>query len=214
MDKCPYCKAELKKTPQRKTKCKACGKFIYAKRSPSEETKRLVTEEDALKIDREWKDYHLENERKRILSNYNKEQSDYENVFNHLKAKTGREPSLNEIEIEFLNELISLTTDPNKLANWYGRIAWNLYQEDQDCREFQKKQFLYQLKNIMKAGIKEVEVIGPIDDITCWYCKAINNKIFKVEEIADNLPIPGSCECYIYNEEFPYCRSVLVGNFN
>lgn len=49
-NKCPYCKEEIIKFPTRKTKCKSCGKYYYAKRLPNENKKRIVTEKEAEQI--------------------------------------------------------------------------------------------------------------------------------------------------------------------
>ena len=54
-DVCPSCHAALAKRPQRKTKCKACGVFIYCKSRPQDRVKVLVTEADAAEIEEQWK---------------------------------------------------------------------------------------------------------------------------------------------------------------
>lgn len=51
---CPYCGESLEKIPARKTKCKACGQFMYVKSTPENRTKRLMTEAQALAAEEQW----------------------------------------------------------------------------------------------------------------------------------------------------------------
>ena len=50
---CPYCHANLKKIPGRKTKCPHCGNFMYVRSKP-DNTRVVVTQGEAEKIDEEW----------------------------------------------------------------------------------------------------------------------------------------------------------------
>lgn len=50
---CPYCTASLAKEPQRKTKCKACGQFIFVRRLPPDWVPHVFTEEGAAEVDRQ-----------------------------------------------------------------------------------------------------------------------------------------------------------------
>lgn len=51
---CPTCSAPLHKVPQRKTKCKACGEFIYNKYTPDDRTRRLMTQAQADAAEAAW----------------------------------------------------------------------------------------------------------------------------------------------------------------
>lgn len=51
---CPSCGGALLKMPQRKTKCKHCGEFMYVRSSPVESRKSLVTQRQADAIDAAW----------------------------------------------------------------------------------------------------------------------------------------------------------------
>ncbi len=51
---CPSCGAQLGKVPQRKTKCKACGDFIYNKYTPDNPTRRLMNQAQAAAAEAEW----------------------------------------------------------------------------------------------------------------------------------------------------------------
>jgi DNA-directed RNA polymerase subunit RPC12/RpoP len=54
MPACPYCSRELQKVPTRKSRCPHCGKTIFVKRGPDEIVKRLVTEDEAQRIEQAW----------------------------------------------------------------------------------------------------------------------------------------------------------------
>lgn len=51
---CPYCASPLPKMPARKTKCKACGQFMYVKSSPDNRQKRLMTKAQAAAAEAAW----------------------------------------------------------------------------------------------------------------------------------------------------------------
>ena len=52
--KCPSCGGELKKVPQRKTKCTHCGAYMFVRSTPNDPTRRLVTEAAAEAIEQAW----------------------------------------------------------------------------------------------------------------------------------------------------------------
>ena len=51
---CPSCGVQLPKVPQRKTKCKACGDFIYNKYTPDDPTRRLMNQAQADAAELAW----------------------------------------------------------------------------------------------------------------------------------------------------------------
>ena len=55
---CPSCKAPLAKMPQRKTKCKACGAFIFIKSTPDNRERRLMTQAQADAAEQAWSDHY------------------------------------------------------------------------------------------------------------------------------------------------------------
>jgi len=52
---CPYCAKPLEKMPGRKTKCPFCANFMYVRTRPADKKRVIVTEQDATKIDEQWK---------------------------------------------------------------------------------------------------------------------------------------------------------------
>lgn len=53
-DICPHCGGRFERPPQRKTRCKLCGEFVFVKYRPTDSVRRLVTEARAFEIEREW----------------------------------------------------------------------------------------------------------------------------------------------------------------
>jgi hypothetical protein len=52
---CPYCDEILPKVPERKTKCKNCGRFYFRRNRPDARYDyKIVTEEEAKEIDALW----------------------------------------------------------------------------------------------------------------------------------------------------------------
>lgn len=52
---CPYCAKTLDKMPGRKTKCPFCANYMYVRTRPADKKRVVVTEQDAAKIDEQWK---------------------------------------------------------------------------------------------------------------------------------------------------------------
>jgi len=107
--KCPYCNVVLPKFPGAKTKCKACGKYYYARRRPSTMKKSIVTEEELSVVEKEWETYFLA-------------KPEYISAKKELERLLNREPSFYEIK-SWVNEKISLgkeqealKSDPNFIA--------------------------------------------------------------------------------------------------
>ena len=67
---CPSCKASLEKMPQRKTKCKVCGEYIFVKSTPNNRENRLMTENQAEAAEKAWAQYHEPNMRPAPLEIY------------------------------------------------------------------------------------------------------------------------------------------------
>lgn len=62
---CPSCDQALKKVPQRKTKCPACGEFIWVRTRPEDHQQVLTTAAQAAELDKAWAVHH---ERQRLIS--------------------------------------------------------------------------------------------------------------------------------------------------
>ena len=124
---CPYCNKTLAKIPGAKTKCPHCDNFMFVCTRPKDNTRIIVTENNADKIDEEWSivngthdSFVAEKE------NYAKEKEILRKRFG------GKEPSENDIKWGLLNkELIEHATSGN----------WGLYRNTkfQMAKQLQKE---------------------------------------------------------------------------
>ena len=107
---CPYCGAVLKRKPARKTKCKACGNFMYVRTRPADNQKILVTEAQREQVEEQWaiaSGYHAE---------FLAEKENRERVRADLARRFGCQPSENDVQWAILNqELLDHSRD-----NYWG----------------------------------------------------------------------------------------------
>jgi hypothetical protein len=112
---CPYCGTVLAKKPQRKTKCKDCGNYIYVRTRPSDNQPVSLTEEQVDQIEEQWSIVNG------VHEEWLAERKDYEDTKARLTVKYGREPGKNDIRW-------------NQLSNASLRHAqqrdWGLYRND------------------------------------------------------------------------------------
>lgn len=200
---CPYCKAELDKFPERKTKCKSCGYFYYAKRSPGEEDKRIVTEREANDIELQWSKHYEDLELERILELYGKSRDD-------IQEYTGM--NNNQIEMKFLEQQIENSTSDNELSNLYGRLSRLFAIEDLDPKKLEAASVFHQVKHFESIGIHEVVVMAQIDRFTCPYCSTLNRKVFATSTLISDQIIPGNCTCKRHGGTYPSTSCQIVAN--
>lgn len=94
---CPYCTTALNKKPDKKTKCLACGNYIFVRTRPTDRERVLVTESQAEQIKAQWAlvngvyDQHLA------------EKQTYDEHREELKNHFGIMPSDNDVKWSILN---------------------------------------------------------------------------------------------------------------
>jgi len=88
--KCPYCRHELEKIPQRKTKCPFCKQFMYIRTLPKTRERVLVSEQRKKEIDEEW--YLSE-----MMERYSISKEEYEATKSRLAEKFKCQPRNNDI---------------------------------------------------------------------------------------------------------------------
>jgi len=95
---CPYCNDHLDKKPAQKKQCPHCGKYIYVRTRPQDNTKVLVTDEQVEVIEEQWSivngthDEYLASKQKT------------EAVRSQLAKQFGAAPSENDVKWSLLNE--------------------------------------------------------------------------------------------------------------
>lgn len=51
---CPSCLTEFHQRPKRKTRCKACGAYVYARTRPFDNSSVLLSEADTVELEKDW----------------------------------------------------------------------------------------------------------------------------------------------------------------
>ncbi len=51
---CPYCRQALSKIPDKKTKCRHCGEFMFVRTRPEDGARVVATKAEADRIDSDW----------------------------------------------------------------------------------------------------------------------------------------------------------------
>jgi len=123
---CPYCCFQFLRMPTRKRKCPSCHNLVYVKTRPSNRQKQLVTESQAVTIDREWKKYHDENYLARKLSQYGATEEERRTVETELTKQFGFAPKLGDVLWRIANNRIvaaSAQSDWQTLCQTYWLMA-------------------------------------------------------------------------------------------
>ncbi len=74
---CPSCQAALPQMPQRKTRCKACGQFMYVRSTPDDRTRRLMTEAQMQASEAAWRAHGAAELTHREVQTYGRVAGDY-----------------------------------------------------------------------------------------------------------------------------------------
>lgn len=112
---CPYCKGVLKKVPGAKTKCPHCGEYMYVRTSPTDNTRKVVTKQEADKIAEDWAI---------VSGTHDQFVADKEHVEqerSRLRSKFGNEPAERDVQWGILNK---------NLLKHARNGDWGLYRND------------------------------------------------------------------------------------
>ena len=159
---CPYCNKELPKMPSRKTKCKNCGNFYFARTRLSDRKKVVLTEEEAKIIEEQWMEQNAVDE---FNKEYLEVKEDYDEVKRFLTSQTGREPRDYDILWATYNRLLAKHAE---LFNWgiYRNIRFKMAQ-----LLIREKRFKQALESLLE--ICYLDINGPVN------CGKIDWELFK-----------------------------------
>jgi len=110
---CPYCGYTLEREPVRKRRCVTCGNYIYVRTTPIDGARVIVTEEEAVQIEKQWQHYNQEKEREELESD-----PEYGQMKAELAAERGAEPSVEDIRWALANR---------RLLQHARNGSWGLY---------------------------------------------------------------------------------------
>ncbi len=96
---CPHCNGELKRFPQRKTKCPCCDRVIYSRSRPLDRKKVLLNDDESLLVEEEWAAFNRHQHLLRIVSAIIPEDPEpvLSRACDEIIASYGGEPTVEEI---------------------------------------------------------------------------------------------------------------------
>ena len=201
---CPYCGYDLKIMPQRKKKCPACTKPIYIKYTPDNRTKRLMTEEQANKAEKQWDLHGLRQSSIDILSMFGLDESEIE--------KQRAMGDKNDDEAVF--SIVSQVTMSNKynlhdLKMAYLILASLASKTGKPFRSF--KLAAYHCELLCYKGtngvVKNVEISNHDDKNACVECQNSKGKIYSIDDALKLMPLPcRKCTCVGVNGQIGFCN--------
>jgi hypothetical protein len=182
---CPNCNVVLAKTPTRKTNCPSCKKPIYLKYAPGEDKseKRLMTEKQAMKVDKAWGVRFSDNEAKNTALNCGVELA-YLATLVHKKTSNP-----NDILYHGLQAYALTLTDWQRLSfinHVLGSLALKRGKKN-DAKDFFKVSFassVERYKESYQVLGKGALVINSKGTRSCESCISCHDKTFTFNESA------------------------------
>jgi len=108
---CPYCSVGLDKMPGRKIKCPHCGRSILVRTKPGDKKRVVITEKDAVEIERQWQSKQID----RGFEEYLQSKKEFAECKTLLAKKSGGEPSDGDVFWALYNDQLQKYSEDN---NW------------------------------------------------------------------------------------------------
>lgn len=210
---CPYCKKKLPKMPKRKSNCPFCGEAMWLLREPGMQIKLLMTAERAKEVLEAWAQVYKRTLKQKVEWLGVTDKS-IEEIKNELREKFKTEPGEHDIIWRIYNEELLKATDYQDKKIIYYYMARELNEEKLDARNVLEYMHECDLRKIMQAEIKKVEVRTFIDD-RCEKCKSINGIVMDINEALTSKFLPHKdCEYFEDDSPYPLCRAMYVSHFD
>jgi len=177
---CPHCSVNLEPVPQRKTKCRACGKDIYVRTDPFDKQKTYyLKHEDALSLDMV-RDLQIG-----------------EKLFFHAKSKALNNQSLSDIVWGLVNLEKQKAASKNNwqtISSITRRQARHLYETGREYFHVEQAAMKEELQGALAQGVTTVKVMSSRDDRTCEKCKSQDGMVLTIKEAIEKMPLPVKCD--------------------
>jgi hypothetical protein len=181
---CPSCRARLEKVPQRKTKCKACGDFIYNKYTPDDPTRRLMNQAQADAAEAAWA-WH--SARAAVLQIANAHGIEEAKAVAALHAADG----------DLKRATRSLFHRSAMLGDRDAVLQMMSSSEGEDRERWQMLLIEMNLAKLASQGIRSAQLSsGGAKDRLCPVCRALDQTIISVHAGARAV-IPENCTCRV-----------------
>lgn len=187
---CPTCQHVLETMPKARRKCPACRNWIYLKRRPSEEQRRLVTAEEAKHIEEEWQKHYL------TLSKEDRRQADQ------------RWGELNRQSLEAASR-----GDWGTVSSSSFEMAFQLWKEGKSFFHVLQESRRSELESYKSTGVRKVRILTAGEGNACPICQSLDKKIFTIDQALNEMPIPvTACTTDLgeFGQQRGWCRCIYV----
>ncbi len=148
---CPYCGVELKKVPGAATRCPDCHQTMYVRTDKRDQTRRVVTEEQADRIDDAREAMAMGD-----LARYDRRVRE---TNDRLRVRFGHEPAYRDVRWSMLNE-DQLTHQARRDYGLYRNTLWKMMEELDRSGPSKQRQALEYALNIFYIDQCEPNNLG------------------------------------------------------
>lgn len=193
---CPNCGITLKREPQRKAKCQACGQPIFVKYPPSDRKKRLMTAAQAAVVDAAWLDYHQDN---RITEFCRLWGVDEAALRTGIHETGGNVDGVMETELRYI---LATSPDLNARAMAASTLATAEGRRGGDFVPMLREHARLTLLRLPRQVIKRVEIRAG----RCVRSSQLAGRVLTIEQALQEMPIPDpQCEAKSRDGRAGYC---------
>lgn len=205
---CPYCSYQFPVMPQRKGSCPSCHKMIYVWYSTLQNMKKLVTEEEAFKIEREISEhiekYELLNKQEMIEKSEDEVKMIQEELMENDPTFT-----LDDAYFYLLNNKIKKSRSNSEKAQLFYLKALLLDSSGKDFTEDLVESRRLELMHLKTHEfVRKVQIISNPD--SCKVCKADSDKVLSIEEALKLMPLPHKSCTRPFHSEKGFCRCTYL----
>jgi hypothetical protein len=205
---CPYCSYQFPVMPQKKGSCPSCHKMIYVWYSTLQNMKKLVTEEEAMKIEREISEhiekYELLNKQEMI-----EETEDEVKMLQEELMEKDPTFTLDDAYFYLLNNKIKKSRSNSEKAQLFYLKALLLDSSGKDFIEDLVEARRLELLHLKTHEfVKQVQIISNPD--SCKVCKADADKILSIDDALKAMPLPHKSCTRPFHSEKGFCRCTYL----
>lgn len=209
---CPYCSQPLLSMPHRRTTCPSCHKTIYVWYSTTQNMKKLVTEEEARRIEKEISEHIERYEFLNKQDTLEKSEDEVKKVQARLK-ESDPTVTLDDAYLYLLDSKIKSSRNDGEKSRLYYLKALMLDNAGKDFQNELSESRKFELINLMHHGfVKKVQIITNPD--SCDSCKKDSDKIMEIDEALKQMPLPHKdCHRTLYSlKGFCRCTYLIVND--
>jgi hypothetical protein len=209
---CPYCSFQFPVIPQRRGPCPSCNKMIYVWYSTTQNMKKLVTEEDAHRIEKEISQHIEQYELLNKQDTLEKSEEEMKQLQAEL-MESNPTATLDDAYMFLLNNKIKKARSNSEKSSLYYLKALLL---DNAGKDFTKD--LVESRRLELQHLKTHEFVKKVQIITshdcCKNCAANSDKVFTIQEALETMPLPHpGCSRPLHGQNgFCHCSYLIVND--